>query len=679
MSAEIRIRQLVAPSGVGAIVNDTTARSILVRSLDNWYPETANIDASEFNVTDPRLSSLLRVQTLRSPPDYRWTDRPQPEDRNLGLQVPGFRFPTWWICKFDKCQTMCKHSKGEAAAPKCANTDCKHRGKPMVQIPLVMVCEHGCISDIPWRELLQCPPDCDRQVLSGKGGIPERSVLCSQHCSRGIRLGDIMRLAGYAENPVRESGLGEIYRRATGQALRCSGNWAWQDKSCVACNGVPSASFLNALSLHTTITMSSVLIPAALIESGQGALAALRAALVSTDLKAGPLINWWPMVQLLREGGEPEDGAQIKKYLDQIRKCLRELPGLTKYADLVGRDLCAALESASKPGSTHRNPAGEFSESARYRAEEHDVLLENHRTAELITETMELPPEPVGSLLSSLVRVRRLRQTTVGLGFYRLRPPAGSLDGPRSVRRAVRQYFGRYRNLADHDPIPKDIWLPAVQVHGEGIFLSLSEAALGAWWKSHSSRVIAITSSSKERYFTERRALGSLSPVRNVELTPLVPMDAAGQDRWFARYVLVHSLSHALMFQLAFDCGYTMESVAERIYVSIDRDLPMASVLLYTAAGDSDGTLGGLSALAEPAALSQLLRRAMARSAVCSSDPICQEGAAMVEGGVPGFNGAACHCCSMVPDLSCETGNRLLDRRILIDPDCGFFRCLVAD
>jgi hypothetical protein len=678
MSAEIRVRQLVAPSGVGAIVNDTGARSILVRSLDHWYPQGSNVDAAEFAVSDPRLTSLLRVPELRSPPEYRWTQMPQPVDRNLGLQVPGFRFPTWWVCKYQQCHAMRKRAKGDAAAPTCTNPACKRHGKPMIQIPLVMVCEHGCLSDIPWREMLGCPPECDGQVLAGTGGIPERRVRCDAHCKNGVALGDIMRLAGYGENPARASGLAEIYRRATGCLLACPGDWAWQDDSRRACAGSPSASFLNALSLHTTITMSSLLIPAALIGQGQASEVALRQALLSTSLELGQIQIRWQFVQELREAGVPVDSARVKKYLDSIRATLRRVPELARFADLGGSELCAALDRASAPGSTQRSPAGDLSVEARYRSEEHEVLVSEHRTDELVTERLALPAGQVGTLLSALVRVRRLRQTTVGLGFYRLRPPQGLFDGRRAVRRAVKQYFAKHRDLPDGDPIPEDVWLPAVQVHGEGIFLSLSEEALAAWWKSDGVRAAEITRPTRERFFAERRSLGNLSPVRNVEVTPMSPMDAACEARWFARYVLVHSLSHALMFQLAFDCGYTMESVAERIYVSIDRELPMAGVLLYTAAGDSDGTLGGLSALADPVALSRLLTRSMARAGFCSSDPICREGAATIDGYIPGFNGAACHCCSMVPDLCCEAGNRLLDRRLLVDPEAGFFRRLVV-
>ena len=68
------------------------------------------------------------------------------------------------------------------------------------------------------------------------------------------------------------------------------------------------------------------------------------------------------------------------------------------------------------------------------------------------------------------------------------------------------------------------------------------------------------------------------------------------------RLVLVHSLAHALMRQLSLECGYSAASLRERIYAREPGEPggPMAGFLLYTAAPDSEGTLGGLVALGEP-------------------------------------------------------------------------------
>ena len=68
------------------------------------------------------------------------------------------------------------------------------------------------------------------------------------------------------------------------------------------------------------------------------------------------------------------------------------------------------------------------------------------------------------------------------------------------------------------------------------------------------------------------------------------------------RYVLLHSFAHALMRQLTLECGYTAASIRERIYsLSPEHEHgPMAGILLYTSAPDSEGTLGGLVGLGKP-------------------------------------------------------------------------------
>ena len=48
------------------------------------------------------------------------------------------------------------------------------------------------------------------------------------------------------------------------------------------------------------------------------------------------------------------------------------------------------------------------------------------------------------------------------------------------------------------------------------------------------------------------------------------------------------------MNRLTFECGYSSAALRERLYVSDDARAPMAGVLIYTAAGDAEGTMGGL-------------------------------------------------------------------------------------
>src|SRR5206468_2028283 len=93
------------------------------------------------------------------------------------------------------------------------------------------------------------------------------------------------------------------------------------------------------------------------------------------------------------------------------------------------------------------------------------------------------------------------------------------------------------------------------------------------------------------------------------------------------RYVFLHSFAHALMRQLALECGYGMASIRERIYAlpPTDPDGPMAGVLLYTAASDSEGTLGGLVSLGHPGELGRHIDAALEAMRLCASDPHCAE------------------------------------------------------
>jgi hypothetical protein len=90
----------------------------------------------------------------------------------------------------------------------------------------------------------------------------------------------------------------------------------------------------------------------------------------------------------------------------------------------------------------------------------------------------------------------------------------------------------------------------------------------------------------------------------------------------------------------------------------------MAGILIYTAAPDSEGTLGGLVDLGNPAFLGRHLQQALESMRVCASDPLCSEHAPSSDG--RGIHGACCHACLFAPETSCERGNRYLDRSVLV-------------
>ena len=105
----------------------------------------------------------------------------------------------------------------------------------------------------------------------------------------------------------------------------------------------------------------------------------------------------------------------------------------------------------------------------------------------------------------------------------------------------------------------------------------------------------------------------------------------------------------------------------------------MNGVLIYTAAGDSEGTMGGLVEQGKPGRFEPLLKGGLEDAFWCSTDPLCIESHGQ---GIDSLNRAACYACALLPETSCEEGNRFLDRVVLIGkpdkPSLGFFSNIIT-
>ena len=141
------------------------------------------------------------------------------------------------------------------------------------------------------------------------------------------------------------------------------------------------------------------------------------------------------------------------------------------------------------------------------------------------------------------------------------------------------------------------------------------------------------------------------------------------------RFVLLHTFAHILINQLSNDCGYGSSALRERIYCDSNDEIEnMNGILIYTASGDSEGSLGGLVRQGKPGRIENEIILALENTKWCSSDPVCIQSLGQ---GPDSCNLAACHNCVLLPETSCERGNRLLDRGLLIgtfdNKEIGFF------
>jgi hypothetical protein len=100
----------------------------------------------------------------------------------------------------------------------------------------------------------------------------------------------------------------------------------------------------------------------------------------------------------------------------------------------------------------------------------------------------------------------------------------------------------------------------------------------------------------------------------------------------------------------------------------------MAGILIYTAGGDSEGTLGGLVRQGRSDCLTRIFKNAIDNAKMCSSDPVCITSLGQ---GRNSQNLAACHSCCLIPETSCEQFNIALDRGMVIgtfeEPSAGLY------
>ena len=241
-------------------------------------------------------------------------------------------------------------------------------------------------------------------------------------------------------------------------------------------------------------------------------------------------------------------------------------------------------------------------------------------------------PEFYRAQLADVVLLERLREVNALIGYTRVEAPEESTDPDERPPMA---------SLARTRPD----WVPASEVHGEGIFIRFNESAVAAWEKQDTVQARSRMLEAGHRGWRNAR-----------ELNP---------DEGYPgiRYAMLHTFAHLLIRELALECGYNAASIRERIYAKSGSGVPMAGVLLYTAAADSDGTLGGLVELGKAESLGRLIEQALERATICSSDPLCSKHDPSVD---RSLHAASCHACTFVAETSCERGNRYLDRALLI-------------
>lgn len=609
----IRRSQLISPWGVGSICNFPNDESLMVCGLDAWENEFSTLDGpEEFKIIEERLQQRLGVSHFRQPPDFR---RPSPSITNPSKKIPFIRFPRWHYCP--KCGSMAKLSlyggRQSCDGFNFSNGMSCHTTNRNRR-PFL----------IPSRFIAVCR----------KGHIEDFPFLKWVHGNDSFKSSCKLRLrAGRSASTLsgifiecvtcnkRKSMAGSFNDDSLNNVgITCNGERPWLGQFGTNTNGCThhlKVTQRGASNVYFPKIISSIYLP--------------RWDKTTSRLIEGVLEQNWGFLT----------SGVINGELDSQRfELIAEQRNLDKE-DLIE---AAKLRLAIEDGYSIEDPQGELDEE--YRKTEYDAILSglgsDSQDFYVHVHNSNNYSEQVSNNFSNICLLHKLRETRALVGFSRILPDSGS---------TIQELKSEMRLSETLD------WLPAITVKGEGIFFEFGREKIHDW--AQKEEVIERFNYLKENFDRSRINRG----LSTLEINP--------------RFVLIHTFAHLIINELSFVCGYGSSSIRERIYCNrenISEEGSMDGVLIYTASGDSEGSLGGLVRQGKAGSLEEIVNSAIVSAEWCSADPICIDSHGQ---GPDSCNLSACHNCAVLPETCCEEGNRLLDRGLIVGtidyPVIGYF------
>ena len=265
--------------------------------------------------------------------------------------------------------------------------------------------------------------------------------------------------------------------------------------------------------------------PETLILGASNAWFAVQSSALSIPSQAGELAQALDEAWSILDGLPP--GRQFLEYTLKSNADLKKLQALTVDIGL------ATVEQAIE----QRRSGLDDGDPGDLRTPEWLVLSAPEQapeTPDFRLRSVAVPPQFAG-LIADVVLAERLREVSVLRGFTRLNAP-DDLDAR----------GGTITRLSREPPR----WLPCNEVRGEGIFIRFPERAILEWEQTYRDSGAAAVLRAAHRGWRARRGLPP-------------------EDGWPGeRYILLHSFAHALIRELALECGYTASSIRERLYAS---------------------------------------------------------------------------------------------------------------
>jgi hypothetical protein len=571
---------------------------VLVSGLEFWGdPWLAGFQVVDDERTRTRLAREFDVPHLQlfSPPEEGDTFGPTLQ---RGIKV--FQFPQWFVAQYERPDARGKRPLVHVTQLERNQwvDDEKRKRHRVVPVRFVRACVRGHLADIDWRAFAhRGKSECRRQLWWAERGASGDFVDIFVECDCG-------------KVPARP--LIEATKTINDDPVLgwCFGPTPWlgrseRDTECKTEDGksLPFRLLVrNASNAYFGLVDRSITIP----EPDQ----ALRGAVGQVQ---GLLVMAEELSDLRKTRRNPQVQAAIGRFTDE-----QVWSELERRRDPGQEDLRGTKQAELETFLAVNGQEGVDEANSVFFARE---------------QTLPVPRPSVLAPLDKVLRLERLREVSVQVGFTRFEAPSADLDGELDL------------DLAPA-PLTKELrWLPAVENRGEGLFFSFDVDQLKLW---------AARDGVKKRAAQLTRGAEAWNAARNMKKSVERPVG----------YVLLHSLSHLLLNQLALDCGYAASSLRERVYFSEHG----AGILLLTGSPDSEGTLGGLvNSISRPGQLEALFRAALESARLCSNDPVCASHRPNDAHDERFLQGAACHGCLLLPETSCEARNDFLDRALVVE------------
>lgn len=357
-------------------------------------------------IVDLRLASYLGVYNFKSPQTSDWDD------------IPIVSFPYYHVCKhchylFDIRNSFDRDKYIRDKGPKCP--ECGWDAYPA---RFILACEDGHMEDFPWSWWVHNGSACigtGRMELVSTGKTSTLSDMLVK-CSCGAK----RTMAGAMQKENFES-------------LTCRGHHPHRPGARnQRCKKMVIPSQRGASNVYFPVIRSAISIP-----------------------------PWTDPINDLISNNLPT--------IEAFEKALGESEGLEKAYELFFQERYTRqeFEDAYK---RIKNKIKEFVEikEMEYNAITHHDDVAFKRDYKYF-QAEEVPVKPaLKRWFSRLVKIHRLREVMVLLGFMRMEVPEPEVNEPKHICK-LNKGSG------------KDTWLPAVEVHGEGVFIELNLDTVKAW------------------------------------------------------------------------------------------------------------------------------------------------------------------------------------------------------